>query len=163
MESVIPLLLRWLVFPPLWCTLISVMCMLAVCHDSSGLSGFGLDHNVPDLWERGLINLLSLSLVFRQGEGGPASRGTAPNSGTAQYGPCPSLFNRPHVFIPHNKNLVYWMQNSWEEISDVTIPWHIVCELIHKTTLDSTLEVFQFKIWNSCHQQNVIYTLQTVY
>ena len=31
------------------------------------------------------------------------------------------------------------LQNKWEEIFNVPIPWHMVYELVQKTTLDSTL------------------------
>ena len=40
----------------------------------------------------------------------------------------------------------YKLQNSWEEIFDVPIPWHMVYELIRKTTPDSKLRIFQFKL-----------------
>jgi hypothetical protein len=40
----------------------------------------------------------------------------------------------------------YRLQNSWEEIFDVPIPWHSVYELIRKTTPDSKLRIFQFKL-----------------
>ena len=38
--------------------------------------------------------------------------------------------------------LPYELQNSWEDIFDVPIPWHMVYELIRKTTPDSKLRVF---------------------
>jgi hypothetical protein len=40
----------------------------------------------------------------------------------------------------------YKLQNSWEEIFDVPIPWHMVYELIRKTTPDSKLLIFQYKL-----------------
>ena len=38
------------------------------------------------------------------------------------------------------------LQNSWKEIFDVTIPWHMVYELIRKTTPDAKFHIFQFKL-----------------
>ena len=40
----------------------------------------------------------------------------------------------------------YKLQNSWEEIFDVPIPWHMVYELTRKTTPDSKLWIFKFKL-----------------
>jgi hypothetical protein len=40
----------------------------------------------------------------------------------------------------------YRLQNSWEEIFNVPIPWYRVYELIHKTTQDSRLRAFQLKL-----------------
>ena len=39
----------------------------------------------------------------------------------------------------------YRLQNSWEEIFDVLIPWYRVYELIYKTMQDSRLRAFQLK------------------
>ncbi|CDQ89851.1 unnamed protein product [Oncorhynchus mykiss] len=38
------------------------------------------------------------------------------------------------------------VQNSWEEMFDVPIPWHMVYEIIGKMTPDSKLRIFQFKL-----------------
>ena len=42
--------------------------------------------------------------------------------------------------------LPYRLQNSWEEIFDVLIPWHRVYELIYKTTQDTRLRAFQLQL-----------------
>jgi hypothetical protein len=42
-----------------------------------------------------------------------------------------------YQFHLRTNKLPYRLQNSWEEILDVSIPWHMVYELIHKTTPDS--------------------------
>ena len=42
-------------------------------------------------------------------------------------------------------NVPCWLQNSWEEMFDVLIPWYRVYELIYKTTQDSRLRAFQLK------------------
>ena len=51
----------------------------------------------------------------------------------------------------------YRLQNKCEEICNVPIPRHMVYELVQKTTLHSTLRVFQLKWLYFCHQQNAIY------
>ena len=40
----------------------------------------------------------------------------------------------------------YRLQNSWKEIFDVPIPWHMVYEMIHKTMADSKHRSFLFKL-----------------
>ena len=40
----------------------------------------------------------------------------------------------------------YKLQNSWEEIFDVPIPWHMVYELISKTTPNAKLHFYKFKL-----------------
>jgi hypothetical protein len=42
-----------------------------------------------------------------------------------------------HLTTKKLKAVPYRLQNSWEEIFDVPIPWHMVYELIHKTMADS--------------------------
>ena len=38
--------------------------------------------------------------------------------------------------------VTFKLQNSWEEIFDIPIPWHMVYELIRKTTPDAKLQIY---------------------
>ena len=51
-----------------------------------------------------------------------------------------------HLRTKKRTAVPYKLQNSWEEIFDVPIPWHMVYELIRKTTPDSKLHIFQYKL-----------------
>ena len=51
-----------------------------------------------------------------------------------------------HLWTKKLTAVPYKLQNSWEEIFDVPIPWHMVYELIRKTTADAKLHIFQFKL-----------------
>ena len=42
--------------------------------------------------------------------------------------------------------VTYRLQNSWKVIFDIPIPWHMVYELIHKTTPDSKLKIVPFTL-----------------
>ena len=57
------------------------------------------------------------------------------------------------VFIFNSQSVYYIrldrLQNSWEEMFDVPIPWYRVYELIYKTTQDSRLCAFQTLCFSS--------------